>query len=120
MTTMTTDRHPNDPQPGWFLAKSGKDHPLMPARIWRPCVCTIGGEDEHDWQESCDRYPALAAEINGQPADVDRVWMSRDVITEEEFRYLTDTAAWDRQNDPAAPLANPNKPIDPLTVKTLF
>lgn len=122
-TTLNIGRHPNDPQPGFFLTRLVKGGPLMPARIWRPCVCTVnGGEDgaEHDWQPTCDRNPPLAAEVNGQPHDVDRVWMSRDVITEAEYRYLMDTAAWDRANDPTAPMANPAQPINPLTVKPLF
>ena len=83
--------------------------PLLPARVWRPCVCTVNGEDEHDWQLSCDRNPPYQAEINGQPANVDRVWWSRDEITKADF--------WRRMNNP---VTAPNKPVNLRTQAPIF
>ena len=116
-------RHAEDYQPGYFLARLAKDCPLLPARIWRPCHCTVNGgldSETHDWRGTCDRYGHLVAEINGQPASLWRVWTSRDEITEAEFRYRTDAAAWDLANDPDAPFANPTEPVDVRAMKPIF
>jgi len=96
-----SERHANGIRPGFFLTKLVKDGPLLPARIWRPCHCTVNGEETHDWQPTCDRFPALLAEANGKPADVMTVWMYHDEITEAEF--------WQRTNNP---ITNPNQAVN--------
>lgn len=58
---------PGSPFPGYYLIGRG-DH-KVPARIHRPCHCSInGGEDnkQHDWLDTCDRFPAMVVEIEGR------------------------------------------------------
>lgn len=110
-------------QPGYFLCRAVKSGPLMPARIWRPCCCTVGGgadNDEHAWTPECDRYPPLVAEIAGEPADIYRVWMSRTEITEAEYRLKLDQAIWDQHNDPDAPFANPTRAVNLRDLPPVF
>lgn len=117
---MNAPRHINDPRPGFFLVRKVRRGPLVPARIWRPCHCTINGEDEHAWRDTCDRYPGLSAEIDGFPVEIDQVWHYGKEVDEQEFNYRTEATAWDKRNDPDAPAANPDQPIDLMTVKPPF
>ncbi len=103
------------PEPCLRQVKEGKGGVWVAARIHRTCHCTITGGDlnvAHAWRDACDRYPPLAAEINGHPAGVDRVWTSGADITEAEYQYLMDDRAHARQYRPLSPEANPHKPID--------
>ena len=87
----------------------------LAARIHRTCHCTPNGGDEsapHPWRMTCDRYPHLEAEIDGETADVMRVWTAREEITEGEYRYLMDDREHARLYRPDSPEANPHKPID--------
>ncbi len=85
------------------------------ARIHRTCHCTICGGDEnepHRWRDVCDRYPQLAAEINGKPSSVERVWTSGEDITEDYYRFLIDHRDWSARYRPDSAEANPRKPVD--------
>ena len=86
------------------------------ARIHRTCHCTINSYPEdcspHPWRITCDRYPQLEAEIDGRPADVDRVWTSGEDIDEAEYRYLLADLDHARLYRPDSPEANPFKPTD--------
>ena len=108
-------RRIDKPEPCLRQLKRVKDGVWLPARIHRTCHCTVNGGDEsapHDWRDTCDRYPHLEAEINGRPADVNRVWTSGEAIDEAEYRYLMDDREHARRHRPDSPEANPERPVD--------
>ncbi len=122
---MTEPRPLNSPRPGFFTDKLVKHGPLVAARIHRPCNCSINGDGDewssHPWQESCDRFPHLVAEIDGNVEDdLERVWMWGKEIDEADYQYRLSSAAWDTQYDPDSPGANPGKPIDTMSIRPLF
>ncbi len=107
------------PQPCFRQVKEVKGGVFVPARIHRTCCCTIHGTDEslaHPWRDTCDRWPHLAAEINGRATGVDRIWNSGEEITEAEYLYRMDVFEFDRRNRPESPEANPRRPIDWMTL----
>jgi hypothetical protein len=133
-------RDPNNPRPGYYAfhfrvkdPNSGRyvKGPRLGARIWRPCMCGPSSAEtfeEHDWRDGCDRFGPLTCDVDGvrQDPPVDRthvpmlekVNLYGEEITEAEYCYLVDGAAWDRENRPDAPAANPTKPIDLLKMNT--
>jgi len=103
------------PEPCLRQVKQVKGGVWVPARIHRTCHCTINGGDwnkPHPWRATCDRYPQLAAEINGRPSDVDRVWTSGEDIDEAEYLYRMALCKYARHHLPDSPEANPRKPVD--------
>jgi len=104
------------PEPCLRQLKQAKGGVWVPSRIHRTCHCTINGYPEdnspHPWRDTCDRYPRLEAEINGRPADVDRVWTSGRRVTMAEYLFLKADRAWAREHAPQSPEANPWRPID--------
>ncbi len=103
------------PQPCYRQVKETKGGVWVGARIHRTCHCTVNGGDEsaaHPWRGTCDRYPHLEAEINGRPANVDRVWTSGQEIDETEYLFLIDDRKHAVRYRPASPEANPRKPVD--------
>ncbi len=73
------------------------------ARIFYQCKCTINGTKrnyDHDYQGDCDRSPHMAAEIDGQPFDIEKVWMFGQRISENEWKYQTDMLRWLREHRP--------------------
>lgn len=126
-------RQPEKPQVGFFRYRLTRGGPWVGARIARTCTCTIGGGDgsePHDWTPECDRFPPLIAEVNGTFYDtpvnreqvpmLEKVWLFGERIDEPEYRYLIDSAAWDRVNAPDAPASAPHKPIDLNSMKPIF
>jgi hypothetical protein len=75
-------RQIDQPRPGWFRLKLARGAPPVGARLYQ-------------------RLGVLAAEINGQEADVEAVWTSGELIDEAEYRRLLE----------AAP-ADPTRPVD--------
>lgn len=111
------------PEPGFFVMRFVKRGPEIPARIWRPCACTVNGGDGqslHDWLYSCDRYPHLQGEIAGKPAALHRVWEGGKPTTEAHWRYLTDVRKWAETHAPEDPAANPGQPIELGAMPPLF
>lgn len=100
------------PAPGFFQIRLVKGGPFVPARIYRPCACTINGPAEHDWQDTCDRYSPLAAEIDGKPGGLWRLWTYGKIISRNDYQYMTDLREWSLTCDPLSPQANPGQPID--------
>ncbi len=102
------------PEPCLRQLKQSRGGVWVAARIHRTCHCTINGDHNaaHDWLDTCDRYPPLEAEINGRPADVDRVWTSGEEIAEDEYHYLMADREHARRHRPDSPEADPGKPID--------
>lgn len=95
--------------------------PLVAGRIWRPCTCTINGPawtaetneefQPHHWQDSCDRYPPLVAEVHGTDVETPKLWRTvcstkndillddcyghaAHVVEERMWKYLVDLAEW--------------------------
>jgi len=114
----------NAPEIGFYRLRLTKGAVDVAARIHRTCACTVhGGEAnaEHAWRDGCDRFPPLRGEIDGQPCDPNRIWESKfERIPEAEFLFLRDDAKWCRDHAPETPQANPEKPIDLLTVESPF
>jgi hypothetical protein len=80
-------RQIDQPRPGWFRLRLARGAPLVGARLYQ-------------------RLGVLAAEINGQEADVEAVWTSGEWIDEAEYRRLLE----------AAP-ADPTQPVDMKVVE---
>jgi hypothetical protein len=115
-------RHADAPQPGYFSTRLVKGGPLVCARIWRPCACTVGGGDgnvPHDWTPACDRWQDLVAEIDGHGCPVDAVWQYAGFIDKSDYEFMRDAAAWDRLNDPDSPHANPRQAVDLRQMKPI-
>ena len=115
---MGAPRNIAEPRPGWFKMRLTRGGPWFGAMITDlACCCTPNGGDEnkpHRWRASCDRHTPekLTGEINGEPADVDRIWTTAREITEAEYRYLVADAEWCRTNAPDAPEARPRQAVD--------
>ena len=115
----------DSPEPGYFRMRLVRHGPFVACRIWRCCSCTVNGGDEneqHDWRATCDRFPPLTATVNGedQPGMVRRVWTYGRAVDAATYRLMVDRANWDKQYAPAAPAANPDKPLDINTIPPLF
>ncbi len=103
------------PQPCLRKMRCVTDGPLVAARIYRDCRCTIGGGDDselHPWTMACDRYPHLEAEINDKPVEPWRVWTWGEDIQQHEYDYLIKLRRHIDENEPWAGDADPYKPID--------
>jgi hypothetical protein len=75
-------RQIDQPEPGWFRLRLAKGAPPVGARVFQ-------------------RLGVLAAEINGETADVETVWTSGEWIDEAEYRRLIGN-----------PPADPSRPVD--------
>jgi hypothetical protein len=75
-------RRIDEPQPGIFRMRLCRKGPFVSARITR----VLG---------------ILQAEINGAPADLERVWTSGEPVSDKEFEKLRDN-----------PPDDPEKPMD--------
>ncbi len=113
------------PETGFYWTRLVKDGPKVPARIWRPCRCTVNGGDEqaeHDWSETCDRYPRLRCMVGDRDRDPVLTWpsLAGRAIPLSEFRFLIAATKWEQAYAPHLPLANPRAPIDLGTLSSLF
>ncbi len=97
------------PEPGFFQMRQVKGGVFVSAVIYRPCPLEIHNDAPWQW---IDRWPHLKAEIDGQSADVGRVWTSGRRIPIAEYLFLKDDRAWARQYAPHLPEANPRQPVD--------
>lgn len=125
MNDFVATRIVSDPQIGFYRARLVKNGPWVPARIWRECHCTVNGGDDnaaHDWRDTCDRYPPLVAEVDGQLRNVVIVWPSLigNAISKADFDFMTADAEWCRQNAPSEPIANPRQSVDLKTQAPIF
>ena len=110
------NREIDRPEPGYFRMRLVRRGPFVACRIWRCCSCTVNGGDEneqHDWQETCDRIPPLTATVDGKdrPGQLDKVWLYGKPIEPATYRLMLDQANWDTQYDPSAAAANPYEPV---------
>lgn len=104
--------HPDEPQPGFYRVRLVKDGVWVAVKIWRPCVCTIGEEQEHPWAEACDRYPRLLADIGTVRRFPESLWSFCWPIDAARYRFMTADAAFESTYQPDMPLANPRRPVD--------
>ncbi len=104
------------PEPGFFKLRLVKGGPWMPAIIYRPCPI--------EWHpETCqhiDRWPHLAAEIDGMSVSVDRIWTSGRVIPIAEYLYLKADRAWVREWAPHLPEARPEEAMNLNKLAPIF
>lgn len=110
------------PEPGFFRIRRTKGGVWTPVRIWRPCLCTIGGQDEeHEWTDACDRYPGLSALVDGwETVDPLEIWMNCHPIEQAEYEFLVNDHAWARSNAPHLPEASPRRPVNLSDMDPLF
>ena len=88
---------------GYFLCGGGPKK--YPARITRPCRCTVNGGSGnfvHTWRDSCDRFQPYVAEVAGSTLDPagneikpENIWrtatplIGQDGLTDEqEYSFL--------------------------------
>lgn len=106
----------NRPEPGFIRLKMIRGGPWVPAIIWRPCPLELSPETF----QAVDRHYHLVAEIDGKPADVDRVWTSGERITIAEYLFLRADRAWVREYAPHLPEARPEEAIDINKLPAIF
>lgn len=114
-------RQIDQPRPGFFKLRLVRGGPWVGALIFLPCPMAPAEPDIHpdEWCMPLDRSRHLQATIGSRAADIDRVWMGHE-IDAAEYRYLTESAAWDRVYAPEAPAANPTKAIDLTQLPPIF
>lgn len=71
----------------FFRCRAYRRGPFVPARIW---MCA--GFDPIT-AEPMDRSPTMQGELNGRRSDPTRIWAHGKPITEDDFRWMTATAA---------------------------
>lgn len=97
-------------------------HPFA-AEVVRLCRCTIGG-GEHEWCDACDRFPQPVLMLaDGTLESIDTLratyagtmdpYQSAKFIGEARFRYLHDLELWAIHHNPAHPIANTKRKINP-------
>ena len=112
--------HIDRPSPGTYRMKRTKGGIWVPVLIWRPCVCTIGGE-LHDWTEDCDRFPQLRALVDGwEDMDPQPIWTWCHPIEQAEYEFLVADHGWARSHAQDLPEANPRQAVNLNTMKPLF
>jgi hypothetical protein len=116
------------PRPGFYVLRLRRGGPLIPALIYRLCPMvvpqptTLDGPHPDDWCRPLDRSRCYSAQIDGKRADVERIWFARSLrpISRDEFEFRSGPLRrWARQN-PNAPEARPEKPVDLSTIPPLF
>lgn len=114
MTWRTEPRRIDQPRPGAWLVRLVRGGPLVPARIFW-CDHEPGEPDNKLDQ------PFLDAEINGKRVDPLKLWEMRGrAVPLNEIAYRDALRKWAQENAPDDPAANPDQPIDHLTVKPPF
>lgn len=107
---------PDVPVAGYYRMKLRRGGMYVAVRIWHgPPHDPVTGEE-------LDRSWRFQATINGEPAELDRVWPScaGEPITEAEAAYLTNLQAWGREHAPDSPQANPHRKVDLLSAPISF
>lgn len=114
------------PVEGHYATKLARNGVRVPVRIWFGQAIIAG--------ETQDRSPGWHCEIDGRTDEwerdretgyrclvaipIDRAWpyVAREPVTEAEYRYLVEHAAWIREHQPDHPKANPRKAVDFHTI----
>lgn len=105
------------PSPGHWLIRLVKGGPEVPARIYRHATAHEPG----DAANVMERPAFLVAEIAGEPAELDDVWLrSGRAIDEAEYRFQIADHAHARAFRPRDAKAEPRRAIDLLAVALPF
>lgn len=103
------------PTPGFFKLREVRKGPFVGALIFIPCPI------DPEFGLPMDRPRRLVALIDEREADIQRVWDFGIDISEWEYRFLIDDAAWVRKyGSPNDPKANPKQAIDLNAMQPLF
>lgn len=104
-----------EPQCGFFKRKLVHGGLFVPARIF------LEQEIDPDTGELL-ADEVMRCEVNGQARDPIDQWprLWNNVITEEEFNYMTAARQWAAWHAPDDPAANPQRRLDPLTTPIRF
>jgi hypothetical protein len=112
------------PRPGYFKIRLTRGGVYVPARIYRCCTCTVNGgpdSDPHDWQDDCDRFPALVCDIDGSEGrSIGSLWAYGIEITRREYDHMVRVQSWERAYNPGGAHANARRPVDLNDLKPLF
>lgn len=113
------------PLPFYFKLRLVHKGPFVACKIGRICACTVNGGDDnadHEWEESCDRYPQISALINGVSHDLERAIRGGQLqtIKKADYDYLLDSAKWDAAHDQDSPLATPEQQINLGKMRPVF
>jgi hypothetical protein len=105
------------PECGYWMIRLVKGGPEVPARIYAHATQYEPGNPDN----VMERPSFLVAEISGEPAEVDSVWLRKGrEITEREYNVALIDQRFARTFAPATPVANPTKRIDLLKTALPF
>lgn len=97
------------PEVGFWTVRLVSGGPAVPARIFWAQTTHEPGNPENRMERS--RF--LAAEIGGEVAEVDDVWLRRGTpITEAEYCFRVAEMQWAKAHAPIEPIANPRRRVD--------
>lgn len=136
---LTSARHSQAPRrvdvvtPGFYLWRSGKGRPLVPARIVHEptpdpgnevlFAGDVANEQDRSWWWSA----VVCGQLVGEPTLIP--WLNDTVLSihergtligEAEYEFRVADAAWAREHRPNEPVANPNRKVDLRTCGMLF
>ncbi len=96
------------PEAGYYKRRLVKGGPFVPCRVWIEQQIGECGELVSE--------PAYRCEVNGREVEAFEAWTWFCItpISEAEFRYMSDLAAWTKQHSPGEAAANPGREIDYL------
>jgi len=116
------------PEVGFYVMRLAPGAPLVPALIYQLCPMVIpqpiaaGGPHPDDWCRPLDRSPQYCAQIDGKPAEVERVWTARSLrlISPAEYQFrMGALRQWARLH-PRMPEALPGCRVDLDALPPLF
>lgn len=106
--------HDSDPQPGFYKRKLIKGGPFVPARIWI--------EQHVDGDGDLTREEVLRCEIGDRTANAADQWsyLAANPITEADYRFMRDSAAWAAEHAPMRAIASPTQAVNWMTAAPPF
>ena len=114
---MKAGRRIDAPRPGFWLIRLVKGGPEVPARIYRHSTTHEPGDPANEME----RPSFLLAEIAGEPAELDDVWLRAGrAIDEAEYLFQVADHAHAREWRPRDAKADPRRRIDHLAVALPF
>lgn len=101
----------DQPHPGFYRRKLVKGGPFVPVRVWMEGPRDESGELLDDEVMKC--------EVDGREVDAadQWLWICSYPIPEREYTYMIGLSKYAKKHDKREPLANPRKPINPLTFR---
>ena len=114
---MSDARAVSMPAEGHWLIRLVRNGPPVPACIRLVQTTAEPGEPTN----RMERSPFLAAFINEEPVDIDRVWLVRGhPIAAAEYRYRCAVTDWAIRHAPETPEATPTKRIDLARIAPIY